>query len=65
MPKMKTHKGAKKRTKVSGTGKIMRKKANASHLLSKKSGKRKRSLRGNHALAGGDAKNLKKALNIS
>ena len=63
MPKMKTHKGAKKRTKVTGTGKIMRKKANASHLLTKKSGKRKRQLHGNSTLSGAEAKRLKQAIN--
>jgi large subunit ribosomal protein L35 len=43
--KMKTHRGAAKRFKVSGTGKIIRKKAFASHILTKKSRKRKRWLR--------------------
>ncbi len=43
--KMKTHRGAAKRLKVSGTGKVMRRKAFASHILTKKSRKRKRSLR--------------------
>lgn len=45
MPKMKTHRGAAKRFKVTATGKIMRKKAYKSHILEKKSSKRKRSLR--------------------
>lgn len=45
MPKKKTHKGASKRFKVTGTGKLMHKKIGASHLLAKKSPKRKRSLR--------------------
>lgn len=45
MPKMKTNRGAAKRLKVSGTGKIMRRKAFASHILTKKSTKRKRGLR--------------------
>ncbi len=43
--KMKTNRGAAKRLKVSGSGKIMRYRAFASHLMSKKSRKRKRSLR--------------------
>ena len=56
MPKMKTNRGAAKRFKVSGSGKIMRRKAFASHILTKKSTKRKRGLR----LAGQvDATNLK------
>jgi large subunit ribosomal protein L35 len=45
MPKLKTNRGAAKRFKVSGTGKIRRRKANKSHLLTKKSAKRKRNLR--------------------
>lgn len=45
MPKLKTHRGAKKRFKVTGTGKIMRMKANASHILTKKNKKRKRNLK--------------------
>jgi len=45
MPKLKTHKGASKRFKVTGTGKIMRRKAFGSHLLTKKSAKRKKNLK--------------------
>lgn len=45
MPKMKTHKGAKKRFSITGTGKVRRNKANKSHILTKKSAKRKRNLR--------------------
>ncbi len=45
MPKMKTHKGAKKRFSVTGSGKVRRHKANKSHILTKKSPKRKRNLR--------------------
>lgn len=45
MPKMKTHKGAKKRFTITGTGKVRRMKANKSHILTKKSAKRKRNLR--------------------
>lgn len=45
MPKMKSHSGAKKRFKKTGNGKIKRKKANKGHLLTKKTGKRKRQLR--------------------
>jgi large subunit ribosomal protein L35 len=44
MPKMKTHSGAKKRFKITGTGKIKRKKAFKSHILTKKETKRKRNL---------------------
>jgi large subunit ribosomal protein L35 len=45
MPKMKSHRGAKKRFKVTGSGKIRRLKANKSHILTKKDPKRKRRLR--------------------
>jgi ribosomal protein L35 len=45
MPKMKTHRGAAKRFKKTGSGMIKRAKAYASHLLSSKSPKRKRKLR--------------------
>ena len=45
MPKMKTNRGAAKRFKVSGTGKVLRGKAFASHILTKKTTKRKRGLR--------------------
>lgn len=45
MPKLKTHRGAAKRFSVTGTGKIKRSKAYASHLLTKKATKRKRNLR--------------------
>ena len=44
MPKMKTHSGAKKRFKLTGTGKIKRKQAYKSHILTKKETKRKRNL---------------------
>ena len=44
MPKMKTHRGAAKRFKLTGTGKIMRVKAYKSHILTKKNAKRKRRL---------------------
>lgn len=45
MPKMKTNRGAAKRFKCTGTGKVARRKAFTSHILTKKSTKRKRSLR--------------------
>jgi large subunit ribosomal protein L35 len=44
MPKVKTHSGAKKRFKITATGKVKRKKAYKSHILTKKETKRKRSL---------------------
>ena len=45
MPKLKTHRGAKKRFRFTAKGKIKRRKAFASHILTKKSSKRKRNLR--------------------
>lgn len=45
MPKMKSHSGAKKRFKKTGSGKFKRKKAYRRHILTKKSSKRKRQLR--------------------
>jgi len=46
VPKLKTHKGSKKRFRVTATGKLKRRQAGKKHLLSHKTGKRKRSLRG-------------------
>jgi large subunit ribosomal protein L35 len=45
MPKMKTHKGSKKRFRVTASGKVKRRQAGKKHLLSHKTGKRKRQLR--------------------
>ena len=45
MPKQKTHKGAAKRFKVTGAGKVMRHQSMHSHILTKKTTKRKRNLR--------------------
>ena len=45
MPKIKTHSGAKKRFKLSKSGKVIRAQANKSHILNKKTTKRKRGLR--------------------
>jgi large subunit ribosomal protein L35 len=42
MPKMKTHRGAAKRFRVTPTGKVMRRKATGNHMLSKKDSSRKR-----------------------
>ena len=63
MPKMKTHKGAKKRFSVTGTGKIRRLKANKSHILTKKDSKRKRRLRRPTTLAtNGEVKVIKRLI---
>jgi large subunit ribosomal protein L35 len=50
MPKQKTHKGLSKRVKITATGKVMRKKAGAGHLMSSKNAKRRRRI-GNPAVA--------------
>ena len=54
MPKMKTHRGAAKRFKVTGTGKLKRFKAFKSHILTKKSQKRKRNFRKATIVSHGD-----------
>jgi large subunit ribosomal protein L35 len=64
MPKMKTHSGAKKRYKVTGTGKITRRKANRSHILEKKPAKRKRRLAGETEVTGGDRNRARRLLGI-
>ena len=64
MPKMKTHRGAAKRFKVTGTGKIMRRKAFRSHILEKKPSKRTRRLARETVLDGGDLKEAKKLLGL-
>ena len=62
MPKMKTRSAAKKRFKVTGSGKIMRRPAMRSHNLEGKSSKRKRGFRKERELAGSDVNALKKLL---
>jgi large subunit ribosomal protein L35 len=63
MPKLKTHKGAKKRFKITGSGKVRRYKAYKSHILTKKTSKRKRRLRQAGVIAtNGETKVLKRLL---
>lgn len=63
MPKMKTHKGAAKRFKKTGTGKVRRYKAYKSHILTKKTSKRKRRLRRAGLIATtGDTKRIKRLI---
>ena len=59
MPKQKTHRGAAKRFKVTGTGKVRRRHSMKSHILTKKSTKRKRNLRKDAEVTGKFAKNVK------
>jgi large subunit ribosomal protein L35 len=62
MPKQKTHKGTKKRFRVSANGKIKHRSAGTSHLAARKSQKRTRQLRGTETLGAGMGKAIKKAL---
>ena len=62
MPKIKTNRAAAKRFKVTGTGKLKRNKAYKSHILTKKSTKRKRNLRQAPITDATNVKNMKKVL---
>ena len=62
MPKMKSHSGAKKRFKKTATGKLRARHANSSHILEKKSPKRKRSFGKDRTLQPSDAKRATKLL---
>jgi large subunit ribosomal protein L35 len=62
MPKMKTHSGAKKRFKLTAKGKVKAHHAMTSHILGKKSAKRKRRLGQETVLQGADAQRAKKLL---
>jgi large subunit ribosomal protein L35 len=64
MPKMKTHRGAAKRFKVTGSGKIMRRKAGMNHILEKKSPTQKRRLNKKTELTGGDLSHVKRQLGL-
>jgi large subunit ribosomal protein L35 len=64
MPKMKTHSGAKKRFKVTAKGKVIGRHAFTSHILEKKSPKRKRHLGRPAGLSETDAKRVKKLLGV-
>ena len=62
MPKMKTHRGAKKRFKVTGTGKLRRLQINTKHGMEKRSSRRMRRLTGEVPVAPGDAARIKRML---
>ncbi len=62
MPKMKTHSGAKKRFKVTGTGKVLRSHASRRHLMSSKSAKRKRHLAKSALVDASDVARIKENL---
>lgn len=65
MPKMKTHKSSAKRFKVSSSGIIMRSKAYKSHILTKKTAKRKRNLRKSTTVSSAEVKKVKVLLPYS
>lgn len=62
--KMKSHRGASKRFRLTGTGKVKRNKAYKSHILTKKSAKRKRGLRKPTILTSADHKRIKSVINL-
>ncbi len=64
MPKLKTHRGAAKRFKLTASGKPRRKQAFDSHLLSKKSAKRKRHLEKKVVVSKAETKKVKRVLGV-
>ena len=62
MPKMKTHRGAAKRFKRTGSGKLTRRRAYGSHLLGHKSSKRKRRLRAGTLVSDADQRRINRLL---
>ncbi len=64
MPKMKTHSGAKKRFRVTGTGKLMRQQANRRHYLEHKSSRVTRRLASDQPVSKGSVKTIKRMLGL-
>ena len=64
MPKMKTHRGVAKRIKVTGSGRLRRRKANKNHMLEHKSSNRKRRLGRMTEVDGANSKAIRKQLGI-
>ncbi|MGI5919487.1 MAG: 50S ribosomal protein L35 [Christensenellales bacterium] len=62
MPKIKTHRGAAKRFSLTKTGKVKRAKAFKSHILNKKTTKRKRNLRKATFISSAEAKNIRQLI---
>ena len=62
MPKMKTHSGAKKRFRITGSGKVMREQANRRHLFEGKPSKRTRRLAQDVEVSSADTRKIKKLL---
>ena len=64
MPKQKSHRGAAKRFKVTGGGKVMRRDSMANHILTKKTTKRKRRLRKPSEVQGKFARTIKQIIDV-
>ena len=64
MPKNKTHSGAKKRFKITGSGKVKRQQANRRHYLEHKSSRLTRRLKGDKLVSKGSLKQIKRMLGI-
>jgi large subunit ribosomal protein L35 len=64
MPKMKTHRGAAKRFKISGGGKILRKQAGVNHLLEYKPGQRRRRQQREADVSKADMRRVRKMLGV-
>jgi large subunit ribosomal protein L35 len=62
VPKQKTNRAAKKRFKVTGAGRLLRRHAMKSHNLEKKSAKRRRAYTSDHAVDGSDAREVRRLL---
>ena len=62
MPKMKSHRGAAKRFRMTRNGKILRRRANANHILGKKTSKRKRRLNGPAQVDASDKNRIRRML---
>ena len=59
MPKLKTHSGTKDRVRITKNGKVLARRSHRSHLLEKKSARRKRTMSGLQQVTGRPAKNIK------
>ena len=64
MPKAKSHSGASKRFRVTGSGKLMRRRANRNHLLEHKPSSRTRRLKNEVIVAPGDEKKMRRLLGL-
>ncbi len=62
MPKLKTHRGTAKRIRITGTGKLLRRRAFGGHFLAGKSASRKRVIGTPAVIGGKNAKNIKRAI---